>query len=404
VISTKGLVALLLIALVPRIAAALVVGGGFHFADEAIYVDTARRLSQGGGFGIDYQQVPGYPVFLMLLSLGPPGQLPWLRATQAVVAAFGTLLVFRLADRMFGRRTAIAAGLLYALDPLLVIASGLLYPEAAAAVLLPAIVLIATAAAERDAVTRSALTGGLLGLLALLRPVALVLPPVVGCWIAVTTATRPARKVAHLAALGLTFLLVLAPWTARNYRIHGQFVPLATAGAHTAPVAKEEVTERGLVVSMTRWAWRDPAAALSEVTRQFAQFWELVPTRMTTDNPVERERLHQRDSRLSVEPLFSRRLRDLVSAGSFSLELLLTLVGVIVVGRTRWRQALLLVAVIVAYAVGYALFVAKLRYRIPILPLLFLFAGAGAAAVYSFLRRAMARGNPGSPSDPPSTQ
>jgi hypothetical protein len=144
---------------------------------------------------------------------------------------------------------------------------------------------------------------------------------------------------------------------------------------------------------MTRWAWRDPAAVLSRVTRQFAQFWELVPTRMTTDNPVQRERLHQRDSRLSVEPLFSRRLRDLVSAGSFSLELFLALVGVIVVGRTRWRQALLLVAVIVTYAVGYALFVAKLRYRIPILPLLFLFTGAGAAAAYRLIRPAADRGS-----------
>jgi 4-amino-4-deoxy-L-arabinose transferase-like glycosyltransferase len=373
-------------------------GSGFHFADEAIYVDTARRLSQGGGFGADYRQVPGYPVFLMLLSLGLPGQLPWLRATQAVVAALGTLLVVRLADRMFGRPTAIAAGLVYALDPLLVIASGLLYPEATAAVLLPAIILSATAAAERDAVTRSALTGGLLGLLTLLRPVALVLPPVLGGWIALTTATRPARRAAHLGALGLTFLLVLAPWTARNYRIHGQLVPLAAAGAHTAPVTKEQVAEQGFVVSMTRWAWRDPASVLSRVTRQFAQFWELVPTRMTTDDPVKRERLHQHDSRLPVQPLFSRRLRDLVSAGSFSLELFLALVGVIVVSRPRWRQALLLVAVIFTYAVGYALFVAKVRYRIPVLPLLFLFTGAGAAAVYRLIRRAADRRLSSSPS------
>jgi hypothetical protein len=34
-----------------------------------------------------------------------------------------------------------------------------------------------------------------------------------------------------------------------------------------------------------------------------------------------------------------------------------------------------------------ALFAAKLRYRIPILPLVFLFTGTGAALVYSWLRR-----------------
>ena len=112
---------------------------------------------------------------------------------------------------------------------------------------------------------------------------------------------------------------------------------------------------------------------------------------MATDDPVKRERLHERDSRLSVRPLFSRRLRDLVSAGTFSLELILALVGVVVVCRTRRGYTLLLLGVIVAYAVGYALFVAKLPLPNPVLPLLFLFTGVGAAAVFQFIRRAADR-------------
>jgi hypothetical protein len=299
---------------------------------------------------------------------------------------------------MFGRQTAIISALFYALDPLLVISSGLLYPEASAAVLLTAIVLLAKSAVQRNSVVRSAVTGGLMGLLVLLRPVALVLPPVVGGWIAITASTWPGRKAAHLGALCLTLLLVLAPWTARNYRIHGRLVPPATAGIHTAPVSQDQVAEQGLVVSIARWTWHHPGALLSRVTHQFAQFWELVPTRLTTDDPLKRQRLHQRDSRLSVRPLFQRGLRDLVSAASFSLELMLALVGVVVVWRTRRKNTLLLVAIILAYAVGYAVFVAKLRYRIPVLPLLFLFSGAGAATAYHFIQRAADRDRrPGHP-------
>jgi hypothetical protein len=155
------LLVLLVLALVARIGAALAIGGGFHFADEAIYVDTARRLSYGGGFGVEYQQVPAYPVFLTLLSLGLPASVTFLRAGQAAVAALGTLFVFGLADRMFGRRTAFAAGLVYALDPLLVIASALLYPETVAALLLPPIVLMALDGSERDRLIRTALAGAL---------------------------------------------------------------------------------------------------------------------------------------------------------------------------------------------------------------------------------------------------
>jgi hypothetical protein len=63
------------------------------------------------------------------------------------------------------------------------------------------------------------------------------------------------------------------------------------------------------------------------------------------------------------------------------------------VARRRWRQALLPLGVIVAFAAGYALFVAKLRYRMPVLPLVFVFTGAGAAAVHSFVvGRLRARG------------
>jgi hypothetical protein len=388
--SAKFVVPLVLVALLARIVAAWAIGSGFHFADEAIYVDTAQRLSNGAGFGIGYQQAPAYPVFLMLLSWLPENVLS-LRIGQALIVAFGTLVVFKLGDRMFGREAAIAAALIYALDPLLVFAAGLLYPEAIAALLIPGIVLAAVQGAEQNDLRRSGLTGALLGVLALLRPVALILPPIVGAWIAVTVEGQGPRRLAHVLTLGLAFLIVLAPWTARNYQVHGQLVPVAAAGTHTAPVSRKQVSERGLPVAIAEWAWTHPARFVSRVTRQFVLFWELRPTRLTTDDPLKRERLHQSDPRLSVQPVVSHTLRDLVSTVSFGSELLLALVGLVAVARNRQRETVLLVSLILAYAIGYALFVAKVRYRIPILPLLFLFTGAGTAASCQFIRRAVDR-------------
>jgi hypothetical protein len=46
----------------------------------------------------------------------------------------------------------------------------------------------------------------------------------------------------------------------------------------------------------------------------------------------------------------------------------------------------LLVAIALAYGLGYSLFVAKLRYRIVILPGLFLLAGVAASALVERLR------------------
>jgi hypothetical protein len=187
------------------------------------------------------------------------------------------------------------------------------------------------------------------------------------------------------------FALVLAPWLTRNFRLHGELVPVTTQGSYTAPIGRSDVARRGLFFAVAHWAWNHPDALVSRVTRQFAQFWELAPTRLVTDDPARREELHNQDPRLQVTPLFSRRLRDLVSAGTFSLELSLALVGLIVFVRTHRRSAILLLSIIIAWALSYALFVVKLRYRIPVLPLLFVFTGAGTAAVYSVMRRAIAR-------------
>jgi 4-amino-4-deoxy-L-arabinose transferase-like glycosyltransferase len=383
----KWEIRLLFLALVARLVAALVIGGGFHFHDETVYADTARQLSSGGGFGSEYGAGPAYPLFLALLSLGQPVGVTFLRVSQAMMAALGSVLVFRLADRMFGRGPAVVAGLVYALDPLLVITSCLLYPEAVAALLVPPVVLMALDGSARDSLARSASAGVLLGILALFRPVALILPPIVAGWTALTVGARPVRRLAHVGALGLAFLLVLAPWAVRNLEVHGSVMPAVTAGAETAPVGKEEVARQGLLPAMARWAWANPTALVSRVARQFVQFWELAPTRMVTDKPAQREEFHREDPRLPVEPSFPRLLRDQVSTVTFALELSLALVGLVAVGRRRWRQAVLPLAVILACAVGYAVFAAKLRYRIPVLPLVFLFTGAGAAAIYSFARR-----------------
>ena len=384
--TSSWLAALVFLALSARVAAALVVGEGFHFPDEAAYVDAAGKLSGGQGFDPGYNRVPGYPVFLALLSSGLPISVTMLRVGQAAMAALGTVLVFQLADRIFGRGPAAAAGFTYALDPLLVISASLFYPEAIAALLMTAAVYAALQGSSRDSVTRSATAGAILGILALFRPVALVLPPIVAGWLALTVCARPTRRMTHLAAFGLAFLLVLTPWTMRNLRVHGSVLPGMTAGSETAPVRQDEIKRRGFIPSLIRWAWTNPGDLVWRTTRQFGHFWEFTPTRMATDDAAQRQEFHRADPRLSTEPIFSRGLRDWVSAVTFALELGLAIAGILVALRTRRREVLLLLALILAYAVGYAIFAAKLRYRIPVLPLVFLFTGVGAAALYSLMR------------------
>src|SRR5206468_1256662 len=124
-----------------------------------------------------------------------------------------------------------------------------------------------------------------------------------------------------------TWLLVLAPWTYRNYLIHGRLMPVSLAGTGVAPVTHDEVERRGLTVSLLLKAWREPGPLATRMTREFGHFWEFTPARLMTDDPVRRQALHRLDLRLPTQPMVDRSLRDLVSAASFGIELILALAG-----------------------------------------------------------------------------
>ena len=108
----RSLVALVIaLGLAARAAAAVALGNSIHFPDEAPYVDAARGLLTGHGFGEDYTRVPAYPVLLAALAAALPGSpdVLFLRVAQAAVTALGSAFVYILSVRAFGRIAALAA-------------------------------------------------------------------------------------------------------------------------------------------------------------------------------------------------------------------------------------------------------------------------------------------------------
>jgi 4-amino-4-deoxy-L-arabinose transferase-like glycosyltransferase len=380
---TRPIAAIVLAALVLRILLAGALGGGFHFADEASYADAAWRLLEGRGFDPGYVRVPGYPVLLAALALPAPHSVLWLRLAQAALTAAGAVLTFALAGRMAGRMAALAAAAVYALDPLVAVAGGLLYPEATAALFLAAAVLAAVETVRRNSTACAAMTGALLGALALFRPVALVLVPVVAAWIVVAGPIGTARRRAiPAAAVVLACLLALGPWTYRNYQLRGRLVPVSTAGTGVAG-SPQAIEGRGLGEVLLADALRDPGRFAGRMAREFGHFWEPFPQRLQTDDPARREALRLKYPWLPVAPFLPQTLRNVVAATASAVEFLLALVGVVDLWRRRRRETVLLLGVILAFALGHALLVGKIRYRVTVLPLVFVFAGAGVAAVWA---------------------
>jgi 4-amino-4-deoxy-L-arabinose transferase-like glycosyltransferase len=408
---------ILAIAVFARLVAAFVIGSEFRFADEIDYVDAADRLLEGNGFDPHYERVPGYPVILGALKLVTPEPLVSLRAAHAILAGMGALALYLFVRRFAGYWPAVAAMLVYALDPLLVVTGALLYPETLTAVLLVLTCDAARAAHLSGRHSAAIAAGAGLGLICLLRPVGLTLIPAVALWLLLADGRFRARALAHACIAIVVALVLLTPWTIRNYEVHDRFVPIAIAGARfepdrpgrakpvapptsTEPDAAERTTPRatqsgdGLVGSILGQATNDPAAFVARTVRELGNFWELYPTRLMSDWPGRRAVMHAADPRLPSAETFPRSLRDIVSTVATSSEYLLALVGLALCFRWYRRETLLFLLVVTAYSLGCALFMAKLRYRIPILPIVFTLAGLGLAAIVErafALRRAAPR-------------
>jgi 4-amino-4-deoxy-L-arabinose transferase-like glycosyltransferase len=148
--------------------------------------------------------------------------------------AIGVLIVFltiELGRRWFNRTVGLIAGLLVALWPVFIeyttiIGSEMLFTAALLGVLL---LFDEICSNERHLTLLAVVFGGLIGIAALLRPTAILLPALLASvFYLQKRAIVPTLKLLSISTV-LT-LIVLAPWSARNYALFGELVLTSTSG------------------------------------------------------------------------------------------------------------------------------------------------------------------------------
>ena len=216
--------------------------------DEREYLALATSVSEGRGFVYDsahqtgtaqqFGRAPGYPLFLALIgAAGDHESAPArVKVSQALVGAATVWLIGVIALQAMGARAGIAAAAIAAVYPPLVWISSYVFSESlySAVALLTAFVLQRAAAgddASGDRARRPLLltiaAGLLAGVAILIRPAMLFFLPLAVVWLAATQ--RAVLAVAFAAAA----LAVVAPWTARNAKVYGRFVLVASEGGVT---------------------------------------------------------------------------------------------------------------------------------------------------------------------------
>jgi len=193
------------------------------------YHDLAITLARGGGFPTT--DVPwGYAVFVAafyaVFGAHPVGPL----IAQVMLNAAMPFLVFALVRPDFGDRIATVAAVLVGVGSFNTVYASTLASDSVCNVLFVAsLVLFARALASRR-LAHFAASGVLTAIAVQMRPNLLPFPVVLAsvAWI-MSSPTRP--KVAALALYVGVVAIAIVPWTVRNWRLTGEFMPTSSHGA-----------------------------------------------------------------------------------------------------------------------------------------------------------------------------
>lgn len=207
--------------------------------DERYYVRTAQTISRANKHYFAGLGGPAYawrpPAHSWLLSLVIDRQEPNdYRPLVRLQVLLGTAVVaasWLLGRALFAPATGLLAAAATAVSPALVSFSHYLWSESLFALLITLALALIALVQRRRGWLLAALAGLVLGAAALTRELALGVAVVGACWWWVTAGRGGRARATLLGAILLACTAaVVLPWSLRNQRILGRFVPIATVG------------------------------------------------------------------------------------------------------------------------------------------------------------------------------
>src|SRR4051794_4079732 len=200
---------------------------------------------------------PLYPTVLAAWSwLGGDGVLAQ-RSLGALFGAVTIVLVALIGRRVGGERVGLAAAVVAALYPLFVAADGAPMSESLYGMLIAATLLTAIRLRDEPTAARAAALGALIGLAALTRSEALLLLLLIGLPL---TWRKPRPALALLAAC----IVVLTPWTIRNWSAFDRFTLISHNDSTVLAGANCPATYHGADLGSWRFDCISPRRTLKE--------------------------------------------------------------------------------------------------------------------------------------------
>ncbi len=367
--------------------------------DSAQYVAWAGWIAEGNhAWPQPTIQGPGYPYFLAVLLWLTGGSIAGAAVLQGVLGALSCVVTAMLATRWFGRSAGLAAGMLQALQGPLAYVETSIHCEGL--LLFFVLVSVHVFTTRRSTIGGLVASGVLLGAAAIVRATALALVPVFAGILLMEAAGWRVR-LRRVAAMAFGAALLILPVAAKNasepigsFQLQGFaglnfYIGNSPAGSGTATVRLGtgwemlwgEASRAGLVTpaSQDRYYFRKTFSEIAGAPLRWLRILGSKAIWSIQDDEI-------RDS-LSFH-FFADAVPLLRWLPGFGLLVSLAAAGVLllVIQRQRRRAPLELVWWTLAMWATVVLLVAGLRYRMPVVPPVAIFAGLGGVALFDALR------------------
>ena len=400
----RDMLIVFVLALLPRLLLALSLPADDSVFWDQPYLRYAKNFAEGRGFWMDnpYSADLGLPrVYAFRPPLFPllwgcvyrfigPAYAP-IRISFALLGAASCAIAY-LAGRelVAGRRVALLGGILCALYPPLIWHSVHLMTEPLF-IFFSAGLLLALFRFRRTKRLRWLLLAGIAaGLGTLTRSVLIGFLPLAAGWVWWVRGRR-LRALIETGLFTAVVLAVMSPWINRNAIVFHAFVPTTTDGGHGFYVANNEKSladprgfwtpqswaflkgpgeaavgeleaNRRLMRLARRYLLEHPATAVRLMARRFVTLWGFHP------NPRYVASSHVLVYALSYIPLFPCMLAGLWIGHRRA--------------RERWANVLLVDLLVLYTTAAAVVFLAMMRYREPLMPMLLIFAALAIATAW----------------------
>lgn len=348
--------------------AGLVLRLAFVFIGFPILQPRWNLREDGDGYGLVAQSIqeghytditrgPVYPVFVAMA-----GSPLMVKVLQALLDTATGWLVFLLANRNW------KAAALWMMYPFAIWRVAFINKEGLVAFLLASYMCVQLLALRNGKFWQWLAAGGVLALVNLCRPTFLAWPLAV-----VALAFLHRVSLRQVAAMVAAMLVVIAPWTWRNYAVtNGAFLPVATEqGGRGAFIGNYQPT-LGLwegpgkprwMLAVAEVASQHPGASLLELDRIF---YAAALDEMSRDPVTAAELFVRKCGRF----WFLSAARREQAAAFFIQIAYLALLGIGLWRRWPWGSEIVLMLTLIAYVMLiHALSYADMRFSLPVMPL-----------------------------------